>query len=176
MKNRLIIALMLLGSTVAIAQPKGGSKGHKMDFQTIENEKIAFISEHMGLSPEEGQAFWPVYNKVEKQIKESMKQQGQAFWNLNKALKEGKYDKALLDAYRNAKQTAAEDLHIKSADEYIKAVGDEKYARFLVSLEKFRNKQIRQLRQGPGSFPGPQKDSSYRHRHTNDGQHHKRTK
>lgn len=184
MKNRIIIALMLLGSTVAIAQPKGEFKGQKMDFQAIENEKIAFLTEHMNLSPEEGQVFWPVYNKVEKQIKEALKNQRTAFWNLSKALKDGKYDKALLDAYLDAKQAAAEDLHAKYAGEYIKAVGAEKYARFLVSQEIFRNKQIRQLRQGPvydlhhkpGNFPGPQRDSSFRHRQTNDGQLHNKTK
>lgn len=168
MKNRIIVALMLLCGTVAFAQPKGTPNGRHKDFQVIENEKIAFITEKMDLSPAEGQNFWPIYNKVEKQIKEALKEQGKAFWDLNKALKEGNYDKTLLDNYVKAKAAAAEDLHVKARPEYVKAVGEEKYARFLVAQEKFRHKQIRQLRQpGPGrpGQPGQPMDSTAHHHH-----------
>ena len=64
MRNFRIIAAALaafaLLSISSYAQPTGNWKERMM------SEKIAFFTTEIGISPEEGQAFWPVYNEVNK--------------------------------------------------------------------------------------------------------------
>ena len=63
----LIIAVLLLSLN--------GKSQRQFDPQTIElikTKKIAFLTEAMGLTSQEAQKFWPVYNELEKQRYELM--------------------------------------------------------------------------------------------------------
>ena len=60
MSKRLIPLLALFFSLSTLAQP-GGDKMK----ERIKAQKIAFITEHLDLSEEEAQGFWPVYNAYE---------------------------------------------------------------------------------------------------------------
>lgn len=40
------------------------------EFKRVEAYKVKFITDKLELSPEEAQAFWPVYNEYSKQLKE----------------------------------------------------------------------------------------------------------
>jgi hypothetical protein len=40
--------------------------------QKMMSEKIAFLTSEMGITPEEGQVFWPVYNQLDKEKDEAM--------------------------------------------------------------------------------------------------------
>jgi hypothetical protein len=62
MKIRILIFALLLISIHGIAQ-------RQFDPQTIElikAKKIAFLTEQIGLTSQEAQKFWPVYNELEK--------------------------------------------------------------------------------------------------------------
>ncbi len=61
MKNGILVVTLMLLQIVAFAQ-----KPH-MEDDKIKQLRIAFISEDLELTPEEGQAFWPVFNAYEKQ-------------------------------------------------------------------------------------------------------------
>ena len=57
-----LIISLLLTSLVGMAQ-------QKLDQQTLElikTKKIAFLTEQIGLTPQEAQQFWPVYNELDK--------------------------------------------------------------------------------------------------------------
>jgi len=63
MKNSILIIVVLLCSLTGMAQRQN-------DPQTIElikTKKIAFLTEAIGLTSQEAQKFWPVYNELEKE-------------------------------------------------------------------------------------------------------------
>lgn len=63
MKTRILIIVMLLISLTGMAQ-------RQFDPQTLElikTKKIAFITDAIGLTSQEAEKFWPVYNELEKE-------------------------------------------------------------------------------------------------------------
>lgn len=155
MKRLISVLLTVSIAAVALAQPQGkpARNGHHPDFEKMKAERVAFITSEVGLTAEDAQAFWPVYNKVEEQQRDLQKAEKTAYMELSKALKEGQGNvDALLDSYIKAKQ-ANVNLHLAYVKDYKKAIGAEKTAKFLTCDEKFRRQQIGKLRGGPGG-PG----------------------
>ena len=75
------------------------------EFERIQAEKIAFITQELDLSPEEAQAFWPVYNQCWKEAREANKKMRDAFGELRGKKGEELSEKeieAKLDAYIQA--------------------------------------------------------------------------
>jgi Spy/CpxP family protein refolding chaperone len=69
MKNYLIAALLLLATTSITAQP--GGRGDKDARRAeIEKQKVAYITTQLDLTVEESQAFWPVYNAYNTELRE----------------------------------------------------------------------------------------------------------
>ena len=63
MKTRILFVAVLLCSLTGMAQ-------RQLDPQALElirTKKIAFMTEAVGLTPQEAQKFWPIYNELEKQ-------------------------------------------------------------------------------------------------------------
>lgn len=63
----IIIATGIFLSSFAMAQP---AKNSGIKKQKREAHKIAFISHHLNLTPEEAQKFWPVYNQYQNEMRE----------------------------------------------------------------------------------------------------------
>ena len=126
--------------------------------ERIMSEKIAFLTVEVGLTPEEAQIFWPVYNQVEQGKDEAIKQTIHAYRELNKAVEEGKSTKetsALLDNYLAAQKNLRE-YENGIADKYKKVLPADKVAKLYVAEEKFRRQQIRNLH-NRGERPEPRK-------------------
>ena len=152
MKKLISVLLTISIAVAALAQPQGRprQKGQMPDFEKMKAERVAFITSEVGLTSEDAQAFWPIYNKVEEKQRELNKAEKTAFMELSKALKDGDGNvDALLDAYIKAKQ-ANVNLHFANAKEYKKAIGAEKTAKFFTCDEKFRRQQIGKLSGGHG--------------------------
>ena len=147
--KRILIAAMLLASVAMVAQPARRSQNSACRMDSM---KIAFITEKLDLSEAEAEKFWPVYNNVEKQQKEAVKAEKQAYMALNKAMAEEGADlKPLLDAYLKAKQ-ANVDFHAKAVNEYRKVLPEKKVAMFFTMAESFRRQMIGCLGKGkPGA-------------------------
>lgn len=152
MKNLLytliISALMLAGATQAQAQKKcdDGWKDKMM------SEKIAFLTHELNITPEEAQAFWPVYNKIEKEKDEARHQAFKAHKAMSVALEEGKSEKelsALLDAYVAAK-VRQDEVDNTAAEAYKKVLPLDKVVKLYVAEEKYRRQYIHKLHKGPG--------------------------
>jgi hypothetical protein len=62
MKILKLIALLflLIGSALSVHAQDSESKSEKE--QNIKSQKIAFFTDKIGLTPEEAQTFWPIYN------------------------------------------------------------------------------------------------------------------
>ncbi|UXX78531.1 hypothetical protein N7E81_14310 [Reichenbachiella carrageenanivorans] len=64
MKKLLLVILLLTGSTLAHAQREEAR-------QRIESAKIAYITEHVSLTPEQAEKFWPIYNELNQKRREN---------------------------------------------------------------------------------------------------------
>ncbi len=123
----------------------------------IMSEKIAFLTAELGITPEEAQTFWPIYNEVNKERDAAVHKVFKAYKELEEALEAGKPEKEtnkLLDNYLEA-QKAQREIEDKAAERFSKALPVEKLAKLYVGEEKFRRQHIRRMK--AGQKPEPKK-------------------
>lgn len=116
------------------------------------SEKIAFLTIELDITPEEAQAFWPVYNQVENERDEAMHAVFKAYMELEQALENGKNGKEvenLLKAYIDA-QKKQNAINADAAEKYAKVLPADKVAKLYVGEEKFRRQHIRRLHEKHG--------------------------
>ena len=172
-KLALCTAMAALVSFGAFAQPKhekGKDKGEWKE--KVQAEKVAFLTTALDLSVEESQAFWPVYNAVQKEKHNAYKDVAAATEALKDALKEGKTGKeieVLLQSYLAAKEDC--DAIDKDAIDKFKAVLPiEKVARIFIAEEQFRHQQIKRLNKDHKPGEGHQmREGHPQHQHGNGG-------
>lgn len=142
----ILTALCFIAVTGTAAQPK-----NREDWkQKMMNEKIAFLTTELNITPEEGQVFWPVYNKVNQEKDAAMRNVFKAYRNLAKATEEGVKGKELeklLKDYLNAQQ-AQREVEEESAEKFMKVLSTEKTAKLYLAEERFRRRQIHKLNHG----------------------------
>ncbi len=155
MKRTFILSFVLafiLGTTAMSA-----SDTDQNDWkQKMMCEKIAFLTMEMGITPEEAQEFWPVYNQVNKERDAAMHKVFKSFKALEDAVSAGKSEKELdklLENYLDAIKEQGE-VEKDAYDDYAKVLPVEKLAKLYVGEEKFRRQHIRKLH-GGGGRPGP---------------------
>ena len=107
MKKFFALTLCLFASVLLFAQPQGkpNDEQRKKDWERLQAEKIAFITQELDLTPEEAQVFWPVYNQCWKEVLASHKATREAFAGIRGKQAEGLTDKEMekkLDAYIQA--------------------------------------------------------------------------
>lgn len=150
MKKFIILSLFLSALVLTSAHADTNSQGDWK--QRIMSEKIAFLTMEMGITPEEAQAFWPVYNQVDKERDEAVRKVFQSFKALEDAVSAGKSEKEiskLLDAYQDALKQQA-NIESQASAKYEKVLSVKKLAKLYVGEEKFRRLQVRRLH-----VPGP---------------------
>ena len=126
--------------------------------EKIMSEKIAFLTMEMGITPEEAQVFWPVYNQIDKERDEAMRKVFKSFKALEEATSAGKGEKEIskfLNEYLKALE-AQGTVEQNAYKEYSKVLPVEKLAKLYVGEEKFRRQHIRRLH-GGGGKPGQNK-------------------
>lgn len=159
MKLQSIITAVLLLAGMSITAAAQGPRNNPEDWkQKMQSEKIAFITTEVGLTPEEAQNFWPVYNEMDKVKDEAMKEVFKAYRAMETAIKEGKSEKeinALLDKYLAA-QKQQRDLDEKTVEKYRKVLSGDKVAKVFIAEEGFRRHHIRNLHGKPGGPQPPQ--------------------
>lgn len=152
MKRITLAAVTILLTLSGIqAQPKGKGNWH----EKMMSEKIAFITMELQLTPEEAQAFWPVYNLVAQENKETQKAMTAAYRAMTKALAEDaasdKEISALLDEYLAARQ-AHKEAGKDDVEKYRQVLPAKKVAKLYVAEENFRRQHIRNFK---GGHKGP---------------------
>ncbi|MBR2162855.1 MAG: hypothetical protein IJ954_03145 [Bacteroidales bacterium] len=149
MKTRLftafISAMLLAGSIIASAQKRDNEDWK----QKMQSEKIAFLTMEIGLTPEEAQNFWPIYNQISESLDKAMFETFNSYMELEKALNDNKSDKEIskcLEKYLTAlgKQ---DEIRENSVSQYKKILSERKLAKIFVAEEKFRRQHIRRLRE-----------------------------
>lgn len=126
----------------------------------MRSEKIAFLTTEMGLTPEEAQVFWPVYNKAEAEETAAFNETRKCFGALNEAVQQKKSQSEitkLLHEYTSA-VAKSQGIQAKYVSQYEKILSAEKVAKLFLAEERFRNNQIMRLQggafNGGGNFNG----------------------
>lgn len=154
MKNRFLTVLLsatviLLASSINVSAQFGNKDDWK---EKMQSEKIAFLTMEIGLTPDEAQKFWPIYNMVSDDMDKAMHEVFSSYMELEKALNEEKSDKEIskyLERYLDALEKQNE-IRDDSVEEYRKILTDKKVAKIFVAEEKFRRQHIRRLHERPG--------------------------
>ena len=167
MKNLRIFAAVVAFAIIAVSNALAQHPEKQSWHDKMMSEKIGYLTAKLELTPEEAQAFWPVYNKIAEKNKEQNKAVAEAYKALTQALKEGtasdkEIDK-LLDNYLAAKENQKENGKNEAA-EYRKVLPSKKVAKLYVAEESYRRHQINRMKpqQGPkgphgeGHGPKPQ--------------------
>lgn len=147
-----VLAVLALAGSVTFAQDRQEKKNGKDWREKVRAEQVAFITSELDLSESEAQAFWPVYNEVQKQRREAFRTTGEAYMNLQKGVDEKEVSQ-LLDKYLEAKK-AGEKMEADAVARYKKVLPVNKVAKLLLAEEKFRQNQIHRLGQGRGPGQG----------------------
>ncbi len=146
MKHITIIAAMILAFTVSASAHRNCGEDWK---EKMMSEKIAFLTAELGITPEEAQTFWPVYNEVNKEKDEAMHKVFRTFKELQEALEAGKPEKEigrLLDNYFKSLEDQR-DIEEKATETFSKVLPVEKLAKLYVGEEKFRRQHIRKMKE-----------------------------
>ncbi|MBI1268313.1 MAG: hypothetical protein GC193_12880 [Cryomorphaceae bacterium] len=132
------ILMFVMVSLTALAQPG--------DRERIKQLKIAFITEELHLTQEEGQRFWPLFNAFEEERHGHEKRMRKMF----KALEEKTNLTAQDVLQANDKATEDRIAMAKSEQKYIQEVtsllGAERTLTLLRSEEKFRKRVLEEIR------------------------------
>lgn len=153
-----VLCLLAVLATGALAQEQHQQRGRQGRDgegwrERVRAEKVAFLTEQIDLTESEAQVFWPIYNQLQKEQRESFEAVRKAYEAMEKGVNEGKTGKEmekLVEAYVNAKDKN-EGIETKYLNKLMKALPAEKVARYYVAEEKFRHQQIGRL--GNGNFP-----------------------
>ena len=152
MKNRFLtvllsVSVILLASSIKVSAQFGNKGDWK---ERMQSEKIAFLTMEMGITPEEAQVFWPVYNQVDKERDEAIRRVFRSYKAVEDAVAAGKSEKELnklLDEHLAALKAQGE-VEQKAYKDYAKVLPTEKLAKLYVAEEKFRRHHIRKLHGG----------------------------
>ncbi len=114
-------------------------------------EKIAFLTIELGITPEEAQAFWPVYNEISQERDKTLYEVFRTFKEMEDGLNAGcskKEAEKLLENYLEALENQRE-VESNAAKKYSRVLSVEKMAKLYVGEEKFRRQHIRKMRWTP---------------------------
>lgn len=149
------IAALLVAGTVALAQNAPGDWRSR-----IRSERVAFLTTEMGLTPEEAQAFWPLYNQAEAEEAKAFEAVMKAFRDLDMAVRQKKSESEiarLLKEYTDA-VSVPQSIDAKYLSRYEKVLPAEKVAKLFIAEEMFRNNQIHRLQRGQFQANGRQQN------------------
>ena len=149
--KKIISFICVLAFLSAGAFAQNQKKDGKDWREKVRAERVAFLTNELDLTEAEAQAFWPVYNQVQKERREAFHNLMKAYKALNEAGDCTDADTGkLLDDYLAAKG-AADRLELEAVERFKKVLPTDKVGRLVVAEEKYRHVQIDRLGQG-----GPQ--------------------
>lgn len=142
----------LLFALTAIAQP---SDHH----EKVKQLKVAFLSDELSLTVDEGQRFWPLFNAFEARRHELVNEQRNALRALADSTR-SITERDLAHALKQSKAStdALHGLTEKYAHDVTSVLGANRAAKLLLADEKFRREVMREYRHRHGGG-----DETHRH-------------
>ncbi|MDY2972906.1 MAG: hypothetical protein SOR84_02330 [Candidatus Cryptobacteroides sp.] len=144
--GRKIIVVVLMLASMMLVSPQSSSQTHgKGGWQDkMKAERVAYLTDVMGITSSEAEKFWPVYNEMAAERKSSFEKAMRSFKTLNDAVKAGKPEaeiSVLLNNYLKA-NAASRAVELKYVPRFNKILSVEKVAKLFVGEEEFRRQQI----------------------------------
>lgn len=129
MKKYLLVISMMM-SVAAFAQRPGGN-------EKIESYRVAFITNKLGLTPDESQRFWPVYNAYRRDMK-----------TLRQNFRQEEAEEGALSADQRLQfEQKKLDLKKKYKPEIEAAIGKEKMNLLMQAEDDFKKELVRVMRE-----------------------------
>jgi LTXXQ motif family protein len=141
MKKLLIIALVLTGFTT-LAQNKNQQDARAK----LEAARIALITERLGLTPEQAQQFWPIYNEYAEQRRMIQQEYRQARNGLDMKNLTEEQSRALVKARMEGKQRQL-NLETKYSDRLMNVINTRQLMALKKAEDDFRAMIIRRIEQ-----------------------------
>jgi hypothetical protein len=153
MKNNLILFLAMALPCIVLAQnpPKPG-KPEKPARERVEAMKVGFITSQLELTPEEAQAFWPVYNKYSEELETLRKNRRENLAEAKKGIDEltDKELEKMVDSELAFRQ-AELDILKKYHPQFKQVLPLKKVAKLYRAEEEFKRKLLEMLQERRGN-------------------------
>lgn len=146
--KKVLVVFALAAAFAASAQPSGER------IERLKQLKVAYLSEMLQLTVEEGQQFWPLYNAYEAKREATFKQRRELWTTLGKQAG-GSNEKALFDALAT-ERALNEEMHSETeayARKVLPILGVSRTAKLLSAEEEFRERLMRELRERGDAGP-----------------------
>lgn len=146
MKRFLLIALIMGASLASFAQPGG-----RESKEVIEQLRIAFITEELNLTSEEGQVFWPLFNEFNdrrKAMRSSVKKVERELGRKDVITEE---DILKISAAQAKALRAEADLVEEFTPKFLDVLGPSRTARMIKAEEKFKRRMLERIEQRRGN-------------------------
>jgi hypothetical protein len=158
-------SLLLLAAVLALFAGTVRGQNSPQQKEDIETRRIGFITHEVQLTPQEAQAFWPVYNRYHAEL-DALRKKKQCELLSSKVNFDSYSDEQLsklLDAEMDQRQKELE-LQIRYNAEFRKVLPVKKVARLYRAEQQFKVNLIRDMKQNnpaqgsrQGGAPGQQK-------------------
>lgn len=122
-------------------------EGHKERWDKFRNEKIAFLTTNLDLTPEEAQKFWPVYNQMDKAKSEAQQKRRQIEQKVREA-EESLSDEDIVKLTREfaGNMQKEGELMAKYNEEFLKILPAKKVLQLYKSESEFRMYMFKKYR------------------------------
>lgn len=138
--KKLILILLLVASTLAVNAQKRNGK------EKIEAARIGMITERLGLSPEQAEKFWPLYNEYREKRKEMQREFKTKRKDFDGKEASEEQRKTMLKLGHNFKQRQL-DLEKKYSDRLLNVISSKQAIQLRRSEEQFRQMLLKKLQE-----------------------------
>ncbi len=150
LQSLIVAILIIMFSQNGYSQHKRGNREHKRKrMEMLQSKKIAHIANHVNLTPEESQKFWPVYNEFNKALMELRERQRNNYCQIKKDVDKlsDEFVEKTLEIYINQMQEEV-DLKKKYHSEFKKMLSPKRLAKYYSAEERFKMKMLKMLHRG----------------------------
>ncbi len=150
LKKYTLILFALCFSGLAMSQGNRDKKNDKRE--KIKAEKIGFISTELELSPEEAQAFWPIYNLYETEI-DNIRKERRTHMKQLKSVDDLSDEKSFeLSKLIFETEKKESDIRLNYLNQFSKVLNKKKAVKVFIAEEKFKRELLKKLK---GNGPPP---------------------
>lgn len=139
----LLFTLFACVTTWSVAQEEELERDPKAQ-QKIRAARIAFITERLGLTPEEAEKFWPIYNEFSQKRSELKQQLAETKRNQNQSRPQEERERELLELGLKLRQQEL-DLEKEYSGRILNVINAQKMMALRRAETDFRDMVIRQL-------------------------------
>lgn len=144
-----VLGVMLSVSAYAQERPKRGPEGR----EKLEAAKVGIISERLGLTTEQAQQFWPIYNEYSQRRRENRQAFREQRKGFNRETASEDETKALLELGRETKAKELE-LDQEYSNRMLKVIDNKQLLSLQEAERDFKQKLLRRLEQRRPDRPG----------------------